>query len=556
MRNSILQALALLILGTGSAGICAAPTLHGTVETRAGETLEGELRFEKQHLIILNSDGKERTISASELKTAELRPGNPESSPHPILAPRKRIGGLMGNYYRMRDFGGGAPNERVDSVIDFEWGSQSPMPDFPRENFSVRWQGEIETTTTGNYIFHTQSDDGVRLWIDNRLLIDRWLPQANTERICDVTLEGKRRYPIVLEYFQGLSRANMQLLWTTPGTGKGLIPALQLSHIPGATRMGAQNGLLGYYFNNPDLTGKPISRIDPFINSPWRDRAPFPDFDEEKFSVRWEGEVVGPLTGKVLFQPSANDGLRLWVGGKLLTEQWSAGSNQGQHEFPMQKGKSYPIRMDYFQDGGDLYAKLAWSGPGLSHQVVPQTHLLTSPKASAQYYNGVILKGGSFLAGEVRKMDEVALELRIHGSKPDRQLIRIPRIYLAAIIFDSSNPDKLVRFRKREAGCLLRGGDYLESNDLSIKEGKVIAESVLFGRRTLLPDEILMIMLASPANIPAKYELRTTSGSILRINSLTLSDKNALIKDNSNYRFTLPSDVLSCIHGIVGRLKP
>ena len=83
-----------------------------------------------------------------------------------------------------------------------------------------------------------------------------------------------------------------------------------------------------------------------------------------------------------------------------------------------------------------------------------------------------------------------------------------------------------------------------------------MAGSILFGRRTLLPDEILMIMLASPTNTPAKYELRTTSGSILRINSLTLSDKNALIKDNSNYRFTLPSDVLSCIHGIVGRLKP
>ena len=71
--------------------------------------------------------------------------------------------------------------------------------------------------------------------------------------------------------------------------------------------MGAQNGLLGYYFNNPDLSGKPIYRIDPFIDSPWHDRAPFPDFNEEKFSVRWEGEVVGPLTGKVLFQSSAND---------------------------------------------------------------------------------------------------------------------------------------------------------------------------------------------------------------------------------------------------------
>jgi hypothetical protein len=545
--DRIFYALALVVLVT-AADTFAAPTLHGTVETQAGERLEGPLRFENQDLVLLNPAGGERKVAASELKVAKLRLVGSGSS---ALRAAKRMPGLRGSYYRSPEFGGGPPNERVDSVIDFEWSSKAPLPGFPRENFSVRWRGEIETTTAGNYGFHTNSDDGVRLWIDHRLLIDRWLPQPSIEYSGQINLEARRRYPIVLEYFQGSAMAGVKLRWTPPGAGKDVIPAPQLSHESNAAGLGEKNGLLGFYFNSPDLSGKPVHRVDPFIDSPWRNRPPSPDFKEGRFSVRWEGEVAGPLTGKVTFQTSADDGVRLWVDGHLLVDQWRPGSSQVQAEFLMEAGKRYPIRMEYYQGGGGLHTSLAWSGPGLSHQLIPQSRLFTSSDVTIPLYSGVILKGGSFLAGEVKKMTRTELEITTSG--PEGAPIRIPRVYLAAVIFDSSDPAKLALVESRKAGCLLRRGDYLESSDLSIEEGKVVAGSILLGRRTFLPDQVPMIKLASHKIASAMFELRTRSGSILRVNSLTLDGEKALVKDNSNFQFTLQPGKVASVYGIVGK---
>jgi len=322
---------------------------------------------------------------------------------------------------------------------------------------------------------------------------------------------------------------------------------LEGSELP-ANNPPAENGLHAFYFNEPDLSGKAVHRIDPFIDDPWRGRPPSPDFSEGRFSVRWEGEVSGPLTGKVKFQPSADDGVRLWVDGQLLVDQWRPGSSQVESEFPMEAGKRYPIRMEYYQGGGGLQAKLAWSGPGLSHQLIPQTCLFTSSDVAIPLYSGVILKGGSFLAGAVKKMTRT--EVEISTSSPDGAPLRIPRVYLAAVIFDSSDPSKLASVVDRQAGCLLRTGDYMESSDLTIEEGKVLAGSVLFGQRTLLPDEVPIIKLADHEIAPAIFEVRTKSGSILRANALTLSADNSSAIDNSRFRINLPAGEIATVRGI------
>jgi len=145
--------------------------------------------------------------------------------------------GLLGNYYDGVNFDR-LLFSRVDGQVNFDsrpgtstpWGSGVPAA-----NFSVRWVGWLTPTVTGDHDFQTLSDDGVRLWVDGRLLIDNWTlhgptidpPTGNPP--ARINLTAVRRYEIRLEYFEGPPTATLQLLWKPPGaTAFALVPAAGL----------------------------------------------------------------------------------------------------------------------------------------------------------------------------------------------------------------------------------------------------------------------------------------------------------------------------------------
>jgi len=69
----------------------------------------------------------------------------------------------------------------VDPVLDMNWGGASPDSSVPTDQFSARWTGEIEATMTQTYTIYSQSDDGLRVWINNQLIIDDWNDHATSE---------------------------------------------------------------------------------------------------------------------------------------------------------------------------------------------------------------------------------------------------------------------------------------------------------------------------------------------------------------------------------------
>jgi hypothetical protein len=64
--------------------------------------------------------------------------------------------------------------------VDFNWGTGSPDPSIAADNFSARWTGQVQPVSTQAYTFYTVSDDGVRLWVNNQLVIDNWTDHAPT----------------------------------------------------------------------------------------------------------------------------------------------------------------------------------------------------------------------------------------------------------------------------------------------------------------------------------------------------------------------------------------
>jgi hypothetical protein len=139
-------------------------------------------------------------------------------------------GGVRGIYYPSGDLSGLAVINRIDPEINFDWADGSPDSSLQADSFSARWTGELEVEFSETYIFYTNTDDGVRLWVNNELVIDRWVDRrAPTEAKGTIDLIGGQRYPFIMEYYESGGNAVAQLSWENSFTEKEIIPQVALS---------------------------------------------------------------------------------------------------------------------------------------------------------------------------------------------------------------------------------------------------------------------------------------------------------------------------------------
>ena len=132
--------------------------------------------------------------------------------------------GLVGQYWNSLNGSGNFSERflsRVDAEIDFVFDN---APELPDSNFSVRWTGLIVPPASGTYTFWTTTDDGVRLWIDGDLIIDRWQSQSPTTWSGSIALDGNVPVTIVMEYFEGGGGALARLEWRPPGDERAVVP--------------------------------------------------------------------------------------------------------------------------------------------------------------------------------------------------------------------------------------------------------------------------------------------------------------------------------------------
>lgn len=126
-------------------------------------------------------------------------------------------GGLTGRYFQGENFDTSAGTQ-VDPRIDFNWTATPPLG-LPHDHYSVRWTGFVTAGVAGDYTFQTASDDGVRLWIDGKQVIDDWTTHALTTDMATVHFDANSRHTIKLEYFQNAYDAVVRLSWNKPAAG-------------------------------------------------------------------------------------------------------------------------------------------------------------------------------------------------------------------------------------------------------------------------------------------------------------------------------------------------
>jgi PA14 domain len=125
--------------------------------------------------------------------------------------------GLRGEYYDEMNLSGYMVVRYDAAPLSFNWGTGSPVAGIDADTFSARWTGTVQPTSSGTYTFYAVVDDGVRLWIDNQLVIDAWTDGAKTAS-GSINISSGINHALKLEYYENTGSAAVRLEWQGPGS--------------------------------------------------------------------------------------------------------------------------------------------------------------------------------------------------------------------------------------------------------------------------------------------------------------------------------------------------
>jgi hypothetical protein len=268
-------------------------------------------------------------------------PYYPGSTVTPTSVPSSNA--WAGQYFASQNLSGAASVIRNDSNIQFNWGAGSPFPGaIPEDHFSVRWSRSLNFAA-GTYRFSVFSDDGVRVYLDNQLIINQWTEAQNTVFTAQRSLSSGS-HSLRVEYYENIGEAKIQFWWELTGT--------------------TSSAWKGEYFSNQTLSGNPTYiRNDQEIFFNWGTGSPGSGIPTDNFSIRWTREA-GFNAGTYRFFVHSDDGVRVWVDGQLIIDQWhDATAEIYSHALTLSSGV-HSLRVDYYENLGDAQIQFMWEIDG------------------------------------------------------------------------------------------------------------------------------------------------------------------------------------------------
>ncbi|QCX40956.1 beta-glucosidase [Aureibaculum algae] len=121
--------------------------------------------------------------------------------------------GLKGAYFDNIKLSGTPKVERIDKQIKFGWTLFSPHEDLPYDWFSVRWTGKLKAPKTGVFNIGIEGNDGYRLYLDGKLIIDNWQKQSYSTITKSFSFEEGKEYDLKIEFFESAGNAKFNLVW-------------------------------------------------------------------------------------------------------------------------------------------------------------------------------------------------------------------------------------------------------------------------------------------------------------------------------------------------------
>ena len=236
-----------------------------------------------------------------------------------------------GEYFSNSNLSGVPTFTRNDSALNFNFGTAGPSGGIAADKFSVRWTRSVYLSA-GRYRFTTRTHDGVRLWVDNQIVIDRWRDQRVTSWNGETALADGDHF-IQMEYYTASSGGIASLTWS-PISG------------------GAETWR-GEYFDNAGLTGSSaFVRDDAAINFNWGTLSPGTGVSGPNWSVRWTMKRGTTLPGYSTVTATADDGVRVWVDNNLLIDEWHDQSPTPHAAMVYLNAGAHDWRVEYYNHGG------------------------------------------------------------------------------------------------------------------------------------------------------------------------------------------------------------
>lgn len=158
-------------------------------------------------------------IASEPISSEYLRPAGGDPNQH----------GLKGEYFDNKDLSGEPKLVRIDKRVKFDWKDGSPAPGLPADQFSIRWTGKLISPVTGRFSISVKSDDGERLYIDGKRVLNSWNDRSVTTDTVDVDLEKGREYDIRLECYDNALWAQVTLGWNAVGGQERIAKAAEVA---------------------------------------------------------------------------------------------------------------------------------------------------------------------------------------------------------------------------------------------------------------------------------------------------------------------------------------
>ncbi|HEV7914217.1 MAG TPA: PA14 domain-containing protein [Albitalea sp.] len=296
----------------------------------------------------------------------------------PAVASASNGTGLSGAYFNNITVTGSPVLARTEAV-DFNWGTAAPGTGVGVDNFSVRWSGSVRAPSTGTYRFQTESDDGIRLWVNGVPLINNWTDHSpSVDTSAGINLVAGQSYDVRLEYYERGGGAVARLSWQMPGE-LAFVPVPASRLFPPAVVVGS--GLLGSYFNNTTMTGTAVlTRTEP-VDFAWGTGSPGAAVATNNFSARWTGTLAVATTGAYRFQTVSDEGVRVYVNGVRIINNWTAhtSTTDTSANVNLTAGQRVPIVVEYFERTSSATMRLRWRLPGnTSYVAIPAGSLFTN----------------------------------------------------------------------------------------------------------------------------------------------------------------------------------
>ncbi|HVY68851.1 MAG TPA: PA14 domain-containing protein [Verrucomicrobiae bacterium] len=302
--------------------------------------------------------------------------------------------GLVGEYFQLEsglqdfpDLGASRKPDlqRVDKDINFASTTEAFPGTKMVDNFYIRWTGRLRVGKAGAYTFTLESDDGSRLFIDGKQVVDNGGTHSMEEKSEKVTLTAGD-HDLKVEFFESEEDAGCILSWEADGLKKETVPAGVLFHAvkgdgPGAAADNGKPGLLAEYYSLgesmddfPTLKSgdKPkVTRVDNQINfESTQDAWPGTDL-VDYFYARWTGKINIPKAGEYTFFLESDDGSRMSIDGKQIIDNGGVhGMEEKDANITLTAGP-HAIKVEFFENDVDAGCKLSWRGPDLSKEIVP-----------------------------------------------------------------------------------------------------------------------------------------------------------------------------------------